>query len=890
MPGDSSNINSTNNAWCEECILVRTAGKQIDAFFSRIPSMCKLYSLRIIRNFLASTSILSSKISSGTISLVIWFLGTEVTIAAPIHESGFIAQLKEYTIQTLETGNLLMLAVFAGAMSFALMSASWVIRDRNKIANENEALKRNLADARVRNHINESLININDQRLIVWNSPDDKPSVMGQLDKTPGAPADPKKFMQYGKWLTPESAASLEIFVDRLRQDATSFDVPLETKDGGMVESQGRTSGSHAFVRFIELSEEREQHAKLSREHSDLLTTFQTIQSLFEKMPVPIWLRRDDDSLFWANQAYADAVEAQDPQTAVSEDLELFDKEQRKEIQAALENSGFFSGERPAVVAGDRRSLEIYAVKSEAGIAGIASDRSDVEHLRATLKETVESHSMMLDQLATAVAIFDRKQELVFYNTGFQNLWKFDPTDLESKPSNGELLDLMRDRKMLQEQPDWRKWQKSQLEIYTALEPNQEWWHLPDGQTLRVIKSPRNQGGATWIFENVTEQLKLESNYNALMRVQGETLDHLVEAVAVFGSDGRLKLFNPMLKQMWKFKDIAIVEGTHIAKIVEAWTDSISNESDLETIIGKITGFDDQRDNLSGRLDLRNEMTLQYTLVPLPDGQTMITFADITANVGLEKALRERAEALEESDHLKSRFIQHVSYELRAPLTSISGFGEILATPAIGILNEKQKEYLAHISESADVLRAIVDDILDLATIDANAMELDFAKINLNGMLDELIASFELIVEQSKIKTEIAIESSSETVIADPDRLYQILRNLISNAINYSPDGGVITITATKYGDLHEISISDEGPGVEEDMKESIFNRFEGGATNGKRSGTGLGLSIVEAFVKLHGGTIHVEATEMRGARFVCRLPASQQGYSSGGNKETVAA
>ncbi len=790
-------------------------------------------------------------------------------------DQGFAALMKEGLFQSMESTNILMLAVFGGAMSFALMSASWLIRERNQVSLENRKLKAGLADLRARNHLNEALINIPDQKIVVWNGSDEKPVVLGNLSSSSGAPEKRAEFLGFGTWLTAESASQFDRMLKDLRVNAKSFEMPLQTRGGGILESEGSTSGSHAFVRFRELSGERAEHATLTSQHTELLATFNTIQKLFEKMPMPVWLRRNDGGLFWANQAYAGAVEVSSPENAVERNAELFDQEQRNEIQEQQNTNGFFSGVRPAIVAGDRRSLDIFTVKTDAGIAGIANDKSDVDTMRGSLAETVEGHSRMLDQLATAVAIFDEKQRLTFHNSGFQKLWKLEATQLQNEPSNGELLDAMRDRKMLPEHPDWRKWRESQLEIYTALEPVEDWWHLPDGQTLRVVISPRNEGGATWIFENVTEKLELESSYNSLMRVQGETLDHLSEAVAVFGSDGKLKLFNPALALLWKFPKLEMAEGVHIAQIIEAWTDSISNESDLENIIGKVTGFDDERANLEGRLHLRNDVTLEYTLVPLPDGQTMMTLADITSNVNFEKALRDRAEALEESDHLKNRFIQHVSYELRAPLTNISGFGEMLTTAEVGGLNDKQSEYLEHINSSAEVLRAIVDDILDLASIDAQTMVLDYETVNLRDTLDEILTSFETAMLRQKITADIEIEKQCEEVVADRDRLAHILQNLVSNAVNYSPDGGKVSISAHQKDGFHEISVSDQGPGVPEELRQSIFDRFEGRSADGRRAGTGLGLSIVQSFVELHGGTVRLEAADERGARFVCRMPVS---------------
>lgn len=780
---------------------------------------------------------------------------------------------KERLLESLHSTEILMLAVFGGAMSFALMSASWLIRERSRITTENTELKNSLSNLRAKNDLNDALVNVSDQSIIIWNGANEAPKVLGTLASYNGAPEDDETFLKFEDWLAPEAFESFDPLQRELRTNALPFDTTLKTKNGDILEAQGRISGSYAFVRIREIGSERAEYARIKNDHHELVGQYKTIENLFERLPMPIWLRNASGKLSWINKAYADALELSDPKQAIGTDWNLFDQEQREKIIKTQETQDLYQGVLPATVAGDRKKLEVFSIKGKAGFAGIALDKSDVDEISRTLKETNEGHSRMLDQLATAVAIFDKSQKLIFHNNGFQHLWKLDSAFLESQPSNAELLEAMREKKLLPDQPDWRKWRDSQLSIYQAIEPKEEWWHLLDGQTIRVVSNPRNQGGSTWVFENVTERLALESNYNSLMQVQGETLDHLTEAVAVFGSNGKLRLFNPTLEALWNSTGLEIDEGLHIVKIIEAWTETIANPDDLQKILGKVTGLDDERSDLEGRLELRNGSTYEYRLVPLPDGQSMLTLSDITANVNFEKALQERAEALEASDLLKSKFIQHVSYELRAPLTNIAGFGEMLATPEIGSMNEKQAEYLSHINSSADELRAMVDDILDLASIDAGSMTLELDELNLQTLVDDISSRFEPILAQKGLHMKTEISAEDMTITADPSRITQVLTNLISNAVNFSPDGGRITIAAQTRDDFHEIKVIDQGPGISEDLKDIIFDRFETRAHDGARKGTGLGLSIVRAFIEMHSGSVKVENASPNGACFICRIP-----------------
>lgn len=782
-------------------------------------------------------------------------------------------------LNSFHSTEILMLSVFCGAMSFALMSAFGLIRERSRIANENLKLTDSLSNMRAKFDLNEALINVDDQCIILWNGQDGEPNVMGSLamlalDEDNKASSQ-TNLVDFEKWIAVQSLPTFQANLKELRDNATPFDMSVVTCSDNVLESQGRVSGAYAFIRFTELGKEREEFARTKSEHEALINKYKTVETLFEKLPSPIWLRDNSGNITWINDAYGNALDLSDTQQAIGKDWNLFDQEQRDEINKVKAEGNFYQGILPATVAGERKKLEVYSINSNYGTAGIAFDKSDVDEVHKTLEVTNDGYSKILDQIATAVVIFDKSKKLIFHNESFKQLWKLDDAILEGNPSNAELLDAMREQKLLPERPDWRKWRDEQLEIYQAIEPQEDWWYLTDGQTIRVIATPRKQGGCTWVFENVTERLALESNYNSLIRVQGETLDHLHEAVAVFGSNGKVRLFNPALQKLWSAAGIEVNEKLHIVKVIKLWTDTIHNPDDLKKILGKITGLDDERSDLSGRLELKNGTNFEYSLVPLPDGQSMLTLSDITANVNFEKALNERAEALEESDRLKSSFIQHVSYELRAPLTNISGFGEMLATPGIGEMNDKQIEYLSHINSSADELRMMVDDILDLASIDAGSMELELGKVVLKPMIEEVLSSFEPIFEQKGLKKIVNISDDCHEIIANEDRIAQVIDNLISNAANFSPDGGMINISAQRLDDYNEIRISDQGKGISKDQRKRVFDRFETQPHEGARKGSGLGLSIVLGFVELHGGTVSIEDAEPNGACFICRIPAN---------------
>src|SRR5204863_9943373 len=144
----------------------------------------------------------------------------------------------------------------------------------------------------------------------------------------------------------------------------------------------------------------------------------------------------------------------------------------------------------------------------------------------------------------------------------------------------------------------------------------------------------------------------------------------------------------------------------------------------------------EEREPVLKRLERRDGSVLDCATVPLPDGATLVTFQDVTDTVNVERALRERNEALETADELKIDFVHHVSYELRSPLTNIIGFSHFLADPVTGPLTDKQREYLDYIQISTNSLLAIINNILDLATIDAGAMKLNLGPVDIRGTME----------------------------------------------------------------------------------------------------------------------------------------------------------
>ena len=438
------------------------------------------------------------------------------------------------------------------------------------------------------------------------------------------------------------------------------------------------------------------------------------------------------------------------------------------------------------------------------------------------------------------------------------------------------MLDRLRAKRQLPEQADFRGWKAQLLRAYHAIDSSEYVWHLPDGRTLRAVASPNVQGGVTYLFDDVTQRFNLESQFNALTRVQGETLDTLKEGVAVFGTDGRLKLINPAFAALWRFDPAQRRRQTRISTRCAKFCAPLFDDSSLWAALrASIVGLPEDRTGYEGRIERKDGLVLDCAAMPLPDGATLLTFLDVTAGVNVERALKERNQALVGAEKLRNDFVHHVSYELRTPLTNIIGFAQLLAEGVVGELNAKQLEYAGYVTKSSAALLAIINDILDLATIDAGALELRLEEVDVAEAMKAAAEGMQDRLTESAIELRIIATDGVGSLRADGRRVRQILFNLLSNAIGFSAPGQTVTLAAMRRGEEIVFKVSDRGRGIPPDVLDRVFERFESHTVGSRHRGLGVGLSIVRALVELHGGRVLIDSAPNEGTTVTCIFPVA---------------
>jgi hypothetical protein len=707
--------------------------------------------------------------------------------------------------------------------------------------------------------------------LVTWTA-DNSPDLRGDVARLQIAVGS-EQLLVFESWLTHSLSQILESAIERLKAEGAPFQLALEAQNGFHVDVEGRIVSGEAMMQFCDINAQRQEMLKLSDDLENLKIEAIGLRAMLDTLSHPIWLRDRNGRMTWVNEPFVFAVDAESVADVIVKQIEFLDSSSLKQATTLLKLGEVFTARVPVIVAGQRRIYDIVETPLAAGTIGYASDVSDLEATRQDMESQMASHVRTLDQLPTAVAIFDEKQRLQFCNLAYRKLWQLDEAFTLSCPTDSEILDRLRDLRRLPEQADYKSWKKNLHEAYLTLETREMAWYLPGSRTLRVVVNPNPQGGVTYLFEDVTAQFALQSNFNTLSRVQSETLDSLKEGVAVFGVDGRLKLNNPAFGTIWLLEPKLLAKQPHIDEIILATFNLYAETSVWSAIKGAIAGFSDARHGQSFRMERYDGSTIDCALAPLPDGATLITFVDVSASVHVERALKERNEALEQAGQLRENFVHHVSYQLRSPLTNVIGFTELLASGVAGPLTDRQSEYIGHVFQSSNALMAIIDDILDLASFDRGEVVLECAAANIRDVVATAAEGLQDRIQEHSIQMVLNIEENVDTFLIDTKRVRQILFNLLSNAIGFSSEGQAIIVSVGQSELGLSISVQDNGRGIPPEVIDRVFQRFETFTFGSRHRGAGLGLSIVRALVELHGGSVQIESEPGHGTKVTCVFP-----------------
>ncbi|WP_066778515.1 sensor histidine kinase [Sphingomonas sp. CCH5-D11] len=638
-------------------------------------------------------------------------------------------------------------------------------------------------------------------------------------------------------------------------------------------------AGSAEVVIWVhDASEAQEEVERLAAEQTQVREAFDALTALIEAAPLPMWYRGPDLRLAMVNTAYVQAVEGADAADVVARGLELIEgsgqggplagatvarQTGRPEIRVL-----------PATIGGARRSMQLFDVPLPGGgVAGFAIDVEELEEARAREQRFAVAQRAMLDRLSAGVAQFGRDRSMVFCNQPFRRMFAMRSEWMADRPEFDRVLERMREANRLPEVRDFPGWKAERRDWFTRTDAaTEETWHLPGGVHIRVLAQLLPDGGLLLIFEDRTEEVQLASARDTLLRVRTATFDNLFEALGVFAADGRLQLWNNRFRALWEFEEEFLSSHPRVDAVAEKIAPKLRTPNRATLVTELVRSATSDRQQRSGRVALADGRHFAFAAVPLPDGNALFTMLDISDSRRAEQALRDRAAALEAANKVKTAFVANMSYELRTPLTSISGFAEMLHAGYAGKLTEQADQYVTAILSSVSRLGMLIDEVLDL-TQGERDMPLRRELVDLADAARAAAEAVDQAAAERNIDFAVEIDASAGQVNGDVRRIRETMEHLLRHAINATMAGGRVLLHVDGDADRARIIVSDDGGGMDEDAAKHAFDRFAQPTTTRGVRALDLGLPLAKQFVEAHGGQISLVSELGIGTLVKAELP-----------------
>jgi PAS domain S-box-containing protein len=347
-------------------------------------------------------------------------------------------------------------------------------------------------------------------------------------------------------------------------------------------------------------------------------------------------------------------------------------------------------------------------------------------------------------------------------------------------------------------------------------------------------------------------------------------LEGVADGVMVTDAQGQVTLFNAAAERILELsREEALGRSTNemlglYGDQASDWLEAINEWANLQNL----------EEYLASRLEIGDRIVSVH-LAPVLMGQeylgTVSVFRDVTAEVEAERA--------------KSEFVSTVSHELRTPMTSIKGYADLLLMGAVGSLTGEQERFLTIIKSNTDRLTLLVNDLLDISRIESGRLVLTPRVVRIGDLIGQVVTAMAARAVERKLDLHSDLPAVLPEIFVDPDRVIQVLTNLVGNACRYTPSGGEIAVSASAHKDEIRVSVRDTGIGISEEDQQRLFSRFfrSDDPTVQEAPGTGLGLSITKSLVEMHGGRIWVESELGHGSSFTFSLPTAQAWEASQG-------
>ncbi len=705
-----------------------------------------------------------------------------------------------------------------------------------------------------------------------------------RLAKWLGLDALPGYLTELEGGLDKDDLRDLREAVRRTQKTAAPFSMAITPKGSvkslavrGQLADPLVASGGAALVWWFDFSESQDELTRLRQETQRARNDFAALVGLIEAAPMPMWFRGPKMDLRLVNSAYVTAVGAKDAASVVQKQFELV--EPVDGLTAAQVAGQAHSRDMPverivqATVGNQRRTLRVSDLPlGSEGVAGYAIDIEEMEEQTRAFRAFRAAQRSMLDQLSIGVAQFDPDHSLAFANQPFQRIFALPGSTRVDPPDFDRFLDIAREAGRLPETRDFPAWRGELAGWFTQDAPVEDAWTLPDSTHLRIVAQPLPDGGLVLVAEDRSEQLALSATRDTLLRTRTATFDSLFESLAVFAPDGRMQLWNRSFPEIWGIPEDFFDKHPHVDKLLDRIANRVAKPSQQKAIGDVVRAATLDRKQRGGRVVLADGRTLEFAGVPLPDGNGLLTVLDVTDSTKAEEALRERNQALEEADAVKTRFLANMSYEFRTPLTSIGGFAELLQSGVAGDISEQGHEYISAIIASVERLSQQIESVLDLTQSEVGLLPIATEEVDLLTFATQVVRAREEAIESKNITLDLRGDKSAGSVQADQRQLSRAIGNLLDNAIAATPENGRILVALGRRKSGARIVISDSGDGMRPSELARALDGYRLSGSDGKEGKRGLGLPLARQLIEAHGGRLEIQSEKGAGTTATVKL------------------
>lgn len=441
-----------------------------------------------------------------------------------------------------------------------------------------------------------------------------------------------------------EDAKKILKYIDLLREDGVSFEDEFTLRSGKHLRLSGsRINGADGsiycdMVWFRDVSVESQTIDELESQKNNWFKQILKLEDLINNIPYPVWLRDDKLNIFEINKKYLDFFENQNRDDILQnhQEIQNVNGDNISRNLAFLAHSVNKTKKQAVSIIknGERRIFEVIETPfhveeslDKIYTAGALIDITELDDLKRNLKIHQNAHLEIMGMLGTAFAVFDSAMKLAFYNKAFVQLWKLEDIWLEQQPNYSMFLDILREKRMLPEVPDYLAYKNGEQKDFSLIiEAKEDMLHLPSGQTIRRVRIPHPADGLVFAYEDVSDKLATRRAYNSLLAIQKESLENLFDAVIIFGFDGHLNFYNQSYVSLWKTEEHILEKEPNISELIETQKGFFTKVDDWKglkaDIINHIISFTTKTFILN-RDDIDKVEVMSRTL---SDGSIMVTY------------------------------------------------------------------------------------------------------------------------------------------------------------------------------------------------------------------------------------------------------------------------